>query len=90
MITELSFYIPVLGINETLKILKSPMAAIRQIENISNFMNDVMPWNFMDTKERGKYKDWKGWQVSGMKLLPLTNTLYNIPFPEDKIKYFGN
>jgi len=89
MITELSFYIPGLGINETLRILKSPMAAIRQIENITHFMNDVMPWNFMDERQSGKYEGWKGWQVSGMKLIPMANTLYNIPYPEDKMKYFG-
>ena len=94
LFTELQFYYNPI---EALKILKSPSAAVSQIEKLITFLGGMkelatLPFGGdLDVIERGS---WKGTTKLGKAfwtIIPMGRTIHDIQTPNEKLKFFvGN
>jgi len=93
--TEFGVFIPVLGTSETLKIIKSPAAAVNQIDGIMRIAGSVRPVAGPLTGEdifptyktginKGRYKI----GVAVQKAIPVVDNVNDIFTPEMRLKYF--
>ncbi len=82
--SELSAY---LNYQEGMRILKSPAAAVHQINNLTRL---VAFWEWAKPVEKGKYKGLNRFEVSAVETIPLMRTYYNFKTPDEQLKFFSN
>jgi hypothetical protein len=85
--TEMLFF---LDPRESFRILQSPSAAIRPVNNAFDFVASIInpiAWN--DRYQSGRYKDWLKWQKQGLMLLPLYRTIDKAFHPDEAVKFFN-
>ena len=89
--TEFAAYMPIpgFGFSESLRIVKSPAAAIGTLTSLNNFIEALYPPNIGEEMTSGQYKGWSRWQRYGVDLIPLQRTLRGWMTPEEKLKYFS-
>lgn len=80
--TELAFYV---NPNEAFRILKSPAAAVNQLQKIVNFIDFT---NWADEIERGRYKGMYKGQKELLELIPIAPTVKKIFTPEEQLQFF--
>lgn len=86
--SELMFY---WNPKEFFRILKSPAAAVDQLEGMLDIMNVVFPWNWYqltDEYERGFFKGYTPLQKTLIQRMPITSTLNRAMRPEDMLQFF--
>ncbi len=94
LVTEIGFYVPVLGTSEALKIVKSPAAAINQIDLILDLGKVIDPMAFFNSNDvlpryqKGRNKGDLKLKVWGKKLVPMVDTVEDFFYPEDRLKFF--
>ena len=80
--SELLFYV---NVNDTLKIMRSPMASLSVVEKTIKAVDQTMPWNIMEEYTRGKrtgeLKVYKRWG----DLIPYYNQLERLTRIEEQI-----
>jgi len=91
--TELSFYT---NPSEALRILKSPAAAVNQIETILRFRKVIDPIGyaieddpFWRVYQSGKNKGDTYMWVNSKRLFPILNNIEKAMFPEEQLKMFS-
>jgi hypothetical protein len=82
--SELQFYS---NPQEAIRLARSPLPAIRQIEKLQRL---IEVWNWNDEMEKGKYKGLKNYEIIGIELVPFAGTYYNARTPEEQLKFFSN
>lgn len=90
--TELGIYIPPWSASEGLKLLKSPAAAVNQIDHITNFINvfSLEEDYFLDRYERGRHAGDLKLTVWTKKAIPFVDSIEDWFYPEERLKYFAN
>lgn len=98
MQTDLMFYVPVLGIREQVKIVKSPMAGIKTLQGAINmidfttYLNVLAPFNdedFLKKYKSGKHKGDTKFYVKATNLVPVVENIRRLLAPEEQLKYFN-
>ncbi len=97
MQTDLMFYVPVIGIREQVKIVKSPMAGIKTLQGAINmidfttYLNLLAPFNdedFLKKYKAGKHKGDTKFYVKATNLVPVVENVRRLLSPEEQLKYF--
>lgn len=84
--SEMSFFI---NPNETIRLMKSPAAAVSQIDNLSNlFMMVFDPDAWTEKIRSGKNKDKSPIGAAVDSAIPMKKTIQGAYFPQDKLKFF--
>lgn len=89
--TELGAMIPGKPmIAEGLKIIKSPAAGVKTIENVLNLTKLLNPWNYADEIQSGRYEGHSTAYKSFFEspVIPMNKTIYRGLHPEEGIPFF--
>ena len=91
--SELAAMTPSLGmLNESLKIIESPFAAIRILDKDIEFLSILNPNNWTEDAEikQGKYKGHTKGAKAALQLLPVYSAMINTFDPYEATKFFKN
>ena len=93
--TELGMFNPITLPKETLKIVSSPSAAVNQLDSLLDLYKTVSLNPFDDEPlfrryKSGRNKDSLRLYVWSKKTIPLVDTVEDIFYPEERLKYFIN
>ena len=92
--TELGIFIPVWNSTEIFKLASSPSAAVNQIESIMNLTKTINPgffYNddpFIKIYKAGRNKGSSRIGVWATRQIPMTDTVEDWFYPEERLKYF--
>lgn len=84
MYSEMRFFT---SFTEMWRIVKSPSAAVYQVDKISRFLQI---WNWGDEVKRGKYKGLNRFEVGLLELVPFAGTYTNFRTPEEQLRFYTN
>lgn len=81
--TEFAAYLPIIGTQEALKLFNSPIPAMSTINNINDLAQSVLPWNWREPLQAGKYKGWYVWEKELFQTIPTARNIKNWFVPDD-------